>query len=328
MYSIGLDISKSTINVYIPINDLDIVINNDLKSIKRLYSKLKKLYKKDVDKLTFVYEPTGSYSSLLTKFCSDKKILCFIVNPKKSVNFSKAIGQRNKTDIDDAKMLSKMIVTATINDIKIPIIDEVVEELKELISYYRFIIKQQMQNKSHLEAISIKEGSSIVIKTIKQEIESLTNKEIKIIEAIKKIIAKDEKLYKSYLNIQTIKGIGEISAIVLLHHFIKYPDTNQREIVSLAGLDPIHKSSGTSVRGKAKISKAGSNICRSTLFMATLVSVQHNEELKIFYNRLKENGKHTTVAQIAVMRKIIVLAHALYKNNEEYDSSKYKNRMM
>lgn len=328
MYSIGLDISKSTINVYIPINDLDLVINNDLKSLKSLYSKLKKLYKKDVDKLTFVYEPTGSYSSLLTKFCSQKEILCFIVNPKKSVNFAKAIGQRNKTDLDDAKMLSKMIATANTGDIKVPVIDEVVEELKELISYYRFIIKQQMQNINHLEAVSVKEGSSIVIKTIKQEIESLKTKEIKITEAIKKIIAKDEKLYESYLNIQTIKGIGEISAIVLLHHFIKYPNTNQREIVSLAGLDPIHKSSGTSVRGKAKISKAGSNICRSTLFMATLVAVQHNKELKIFYNRLKENGKHTTVAQIAVMRKMVVLAHALYKNNEVYDESKYKNHMM
>jgi transposase len=123
MYSIGLDISKSTINIYIPINDLDIQISNNLKSLKGLYSKLKKLYKKDIDKLVFVFEPTANYSSLIKKFCSEKSIHCFIVNPKKSANFAKAIGQRNKTDLLDARMLSQMIVTARKNQIKIPIIN-------------------------------------------------------------------------------------------------------------------------------------------------------------------------------------------------------------
>ncbi len=90
MYSIGLDVSKSTINIYVPINELDLVITNDLKSIKSLYSKLKKLYKKEFDKLVFVYEPTGTYSFTLTKFCASKNINCFIVNPKKSANFGKS----------------------------------------------------------------------------------------------------------------------------------------------------------------------------------------------------------------------------------------------
>ena len=324
MYSIGLDVSKSTINVYIPIKELDIQITNDFKSLKSLYSKLKKYYKKEVSKLVFVYEPTGSYSVLLSRFCNKQLINCFIVNPKKSVNFSKAIGNRNKTDIDDARMLSQMIVTAKEQEIKIPVINKTVDEIKELISYYRFLIKEQQQNANHLEAVSVKEGSPLVIKTIKQILASLKKKEQIVLLSIKDIIASDKKLYKSYLNIQTIKGIGEISAIVLLHHFIKYPNTNQRQIVSLAGLDPVHKSSGTSIKGKAKISKAGCNICRSTLFMATIVAVQHNEELKTFYNRLKDNGKHTTVAQIAVMRKMVVLAHTLYKNNEVYDPNRFK----
>ena len=43
-----------------------------------------------------------------------------------------------------------------------------------------------------------------------------------------------------------------------------------------------------------------------------------------FYKRLKANDKHTTVAQIAVMRKLIVVAHALYKSGEMYDPQLYK----
>lgn len=324
MYSIGLDISKSTIDIYIPINKSNIQISNEEKAIKTFYTKLKNLYKKDIDKLVFVFEPTGNYSSVLKKFCSECNIRCFIVNPKKSANFSKAIGQRNKSDIQDAVMLSKMIVTALDEEISIPVINMVTEELHELISYYKFLLKQRTQNKNHLEAIATKNPTSIVFKNITKEIKSLNLKIDNIIEQMKNIIKKDNNLYQSFINILTIRGVGDISAIVLLHHFIKYPNTNQKEVVSLAGLDPISKSSGTSIQSKAKISKAGSMLCRSTLFMAILSAVRFNDELKEYYERLKKRGKHTTVAQIATMRKIIIIAHSLYKKNEQYDSNQYK----
>ncbi|WP_419764289.1 MAG: IS110 family transposase [Arcobacter sp.] len=324
MYSIGLDISKSTINVYVPFNDLDLVIENNLKSLKSLYSKLKKHYKKDIDKLVFVYEPTGNYSSVIKKFAANKNIKCFIVNPKQSSNFSKAIGQRNKNDVNDARMLSQMIVTASKEQIKVPVIKQEIEEIKELITYYQFLIKQKSQNKNHLESLIAKDGISKLIQRIKKEIKLLEQKEKEILLEIKKVIAKDEKLQEAFINIQSIKSVGEVSAIVLLHHFIQYSNANQKEIISLAGLDPIEKSSGTSIKGRTRISKAGSKLCRSVLFMASLNATQYNEELKRFYNRLKDNGKHTTVAQIAVMRKIVVIAHSIYKNNEIYDEERFK----
>jgi len=55
--------------------------------------------------------------------------------------------------------------------------------------------------------------------------------------------------------------------------------------------------------------------------MATLSAIQHDKNFKNVYNRLKEKGKHSTLAQIAVMRKIILLAHSLYKNNKKYDEN-------
>lgn len=324
MYSIGLDISKSTINVYVPLNDFDLVIDNNLKSLKNLYSKLKKYYKKEFGNLVFVFEPTGNYSSVIKKFAANNNIKCFIVNPKQSSNFSKAIGQRNKNDVNDARMLSQMIVTASQEQIKVPVIKENIEEIKELITYYQFLIKQKSQNKNHLESLVAKDGQSKLIQRIKKEIKLLEQKEKEIIFEIKKVIARDDKLQEAFFNVQSIKGVGEVSAIVLLHHFIQYADANQKEIISLAGLDPIEKNSGISVKGKTRISKAGSKLCRSVLFMATLSAIQHNKELKRFYNRLKDNGKHTTVAQIAVMRKIVVIAHSIYKNNEIYEEERFK----
>ncbi len=55
-----------------------------------------------------------------------------------------------------------------------------------------------------------------------------------------------------------------------------------------------------------------------------MVAINYNEQTKEFYNRLKDNGKHSTVAQIAVMRKLIVIAHALYKNNCIYSEEVYE----
>ena len=62
--SIGLDVSKETVSVFIPINKLDYEIQNTVDGLNKLISKLKKLYKKEYNNLVFVYEPTGSYSDL------------------------------------------------------------------------------------------------------------------------------------------------------------------------------------------------------------------------------------------------------------------------
>ena len=141
---------------------------------------------------------------------------------------------------------------------------------------------------------------------------------------IREVIDQDENLKRGFENIKSIVGIGDVAAIALLHLFIKYPDANRRQIVSLTGLEPVERESGSSVKSRPKISKAGSKLYRGSLFMSVLVAVRYNDEMQAFFGRLKANGKHTTLAQIAVMRKLIVIAHSLYKNNEQYDPEKYR----
>jgi len=324
MYSIGLDISKSSVNIHVPLSKEDLEIGNTVKSFNSLYSKLKRLYKKEIDKITFVFESTGSYSVLLYKFCAAKNIKVFMINPKQARNFARAIAQRNKSDIIDARVLSEAIVVARTKEILIPVIDPVVEEMKEIMVYYKLRVKQRIQLSNHLESLVARDGSKVLIRMVKVEIKSLKKSEDKIIEQVSSIISKSDKLMNKYDAITSIDGIGKIGGIVLLHLFIKYPHANQRQIVSLSGLDPIMRESGTSVRGKSRISKAGSRLYRGTLFMAAMASTLHNAQMKSFYERLKSNGKHTTVAQIAVMRKLVVVAHSLYKSGELYNKELYK----
>jgi len=324
MYSIGLDVSKSSINVFISSEELDLEIENSPKALKSFYSKLKKIYKKEIDKVVFVFEPTGSYSALLYQFCASKNIQVFMINPKQARNFSKAIAQRNKSDVIDARVLAQAISIARENEIAIPTINPIVEEVKELMSYYKLKVKQRVQLSNHLESLSVKNSNKTLVKTIEKELKALKKQEENIIETINLIIEKDEILHSKYNAIISIKGVGNIAAIILLHLFIKYPNANQRQIVSLTGLDPIIRESGTSIRGKNRISKAGAKIYRGSLFMAVMVATRHNKQMKSFYERLKVNGKHTTVAQIAVMRKLVVIAHSLYKNDVVYDEDMYK----
>jgi len=247
-----------------------------------------------------------------------------VINPKQSKNYARAIGQRSKTDKIDAKVLSKAIVVAEEDEIKVPYLNAVVEEMKELMSYYKFTVKQRVKANNHLEALESKEGSRYAIKDLTKRIKEYKSQEKEILSKIQEIIAEDEKLQKGFENIKSIKGVGDITAMVLLHLFIKYPDANQRQIVSLTGLEPIERESGTSVKSRSRISKAGAKIYRGTLFMSVMSAIRFNDEMKAFFTRLKAAGKHTTVAQIAVMRKLIVIAHSLYKNSETYNVQKYK----
>jgi len=316
---IGIDVSKASINVHIPKNNQDLKLDNTLKSFKALYSKLKKIYKKEIDEVVFIFEPTGSYSEALRKYCFTQKIKCFIVNPKQFSNYAKALGVEVKNDIEDARVLSKAITLAKKGQVRVPHYDEDVELIKELMSYYKLIVKQTSQQKNHLEALISKEGSSYAIKALKKSINESKIKSEKVMDEIKQIINQDPQYKKSFENINSITGVGQKGAIALLHLFLKYPEANQRQITSLAGLNPIYRQSGTSIQSKYTISKTGSKLYRGILFMGVFSAIRFDENFKSFYDRLIANGKHTTQAQIAVMRKIIITAHSLYRNDRKYD---------
>ncbi len=74
---IGIDVAKSTLQIYIPLNKMDLELENSPDGLKKLYSKLKKLYgkiKKDIDEIIFVYESTGSYSTIIPQENKNEKI--------------------------------------------------------------------------------------------------------------------------------------------------------------------------------------------------------------------------------------------------------------
>ncbi|HEY9190188.1 MAG TPA: IS110 family transposase [Sulfurovum sp.] len=320
---IGIDVAKSTLQVFIPNNEMDIEIENSLEGLKKLYSKLKKQYRRSIEDIVFIYESTGSYSAILEHYCQSKSIKCFKVGAYQSASFSKVVKNRSKTDKLDARMLSQMHILAKEGEVKVPERDVKAHQIRSLIKYYQSLVKEERRKANYLEAATYNLEDSYVLKKVKLKITQLQKEQSEVIEKIMEIIKGDPEYLEAYNNIISIKGIGEKSAIILLYLFLRYPNASRQQLTALCGLDPIQRSSGTSVQHKERISKQGLSLIRDILYMPTMVAVRYNNEMQMIYEKLVDRGKPKMVAQMAVMRKIILLAHSLYKNKQQYDPERY-----
>jgi transposase len=214
---IGIDVSKLTLQVFIAQNNSSIEIDNNHKSLMVLYKKLLKLY--EDDSLVFIYEPTANYSKTLMLFCAENNIKIYVVNPYISSNFSKSTGNRSKTDISDAQMLYNMHIIIKEKDISVPVIDESVEQLKEIMSYYKFLLKQKVAFKNHLEAAKANHSSKQLISQMNKNIVRLQTEQSKLIEKAKSMVRQDKNLKEHFDNISSIKGVGDLIALILLYLF-------------------------------------------------------------------------------------------------------------
>ena len=144
--------------------------------------------------------------------------------------------------------------------------------------------------------------------------------EIKIIEnSLDELFENNPELKQYRENLQTIPGIGKTTATSIL---AESPDLSSfkspRQYVAYAGLVPKHRTSGSSIRGKARLSKLGSSKLRKALYLPAVVAKNHNPILKAFSNKLKSKGKDNMVIIAAVMRKLLHICFAVIKSNSAF----------
>jgi len=308
MYYIGIDVSKKDLSVFDG-KDLKFANKEGLKSFKKY---LKKRY--NLQEIVIIFEPTGIYSFYLKEFCAVNSIKAYIVNPKQSHNFARALGIRPKTDKIDARILYQFHRLIDLKDIKIPKIDQQAKTLASSLTSYEFALKQRVALSNHLESLRDKK----LISLLKKDLKRAQKLEDKIFNDIKEYIEQNQDLKEDYQRLLTISGVGDKTAIVLLTLFKTYQGTNRAQITALVGLDPTRRESGTSVRDRVKISKNGKGIYRKIPYLPTICATVHNQKIRVFYQRLLAHHKPKKLAIIASMRKIILIAHAMYRDKTEY----------
>ena len=310
MYYIGIDVSKKALSVFDGKSNLSF---ENQKGLKPFYRYLKKL-ERNLENLVLIFEATGIYSDYLREFCAKHQIKVYILNPKQSHNFAKSLGVRSKTDKIDAYTIWRYQKLIPPEKIKVPLIDQEARMLAVYLTSYQFAQGQRVALSNHLESITDKNLG----KLLQAEFKRKQQLEEKLLSDIKAYIAGHPKLQEDFQRLLIVPGIGEKLAFSLLALFRHYQGTNRAQITALVGLDPIFKESGTSVRGKVKISKNGNRHIRKMLYLPTLCAIKNNKRIGIFYQRLINNHKPKKVAVIAAMRKLLLVAHAVYENKTEY----------
>ena len=308
MYYIGIDVSKKDLSVFNG-KDLKFANKEGLKSFKKY---LKKKY--HLSEIVLIFEPTGVYSLYLKEFCAENNIKAYIVNPKKSHNFTRALGKRSKTDKIDAQILYQFHKHIEAKDIKVPEVDQQAKTLASYLVSYEFALKQRISLSNHLESLRDKG----LIALMKKDLKRAKMLEDKLFHDIQEYVSKNQDLREAYQRLLTISGVGEKTAIALLTLFKTYQGTNRAQITALAGLDPVKRESGTSVKGKVKISKNGKGIYRKIFYLPTICATVHNQKIRVFYQRLLAHHKIKKLAIIASMRKLLLIAHAMYRDKTEY----------
>jgi len=305
---IGIDVSKSTIDVYDGKKSYKFE-NSDV-GFKHIVS----LSKKSKDTV-LIFEPTGIYSYALTNFCSTHKIKVVMVGPKESRDFARSLKVRSKTDKIDAKVLYKYQSHVEPKMVRVPVVNHHAVKIQEMLNVYEGILSAKQKFKNQIESTS-KEHKDLV-RILKRMIDNLDLEAQKLFTKIEHLLLKDTRVKSKYDAISTIPSIGQKSALYLAAFFLKYPSANAKELTALMGLDPVMRDSGI-YRGKQRISKHGGQQLRNLLYLPTLCAIQYNDRIKAFYEGLTTRAKTKKLAVIASMRKLILMAFSLFKSEEEY----------
>src|SRR5664280_876064 len=314
---IGIDVSKQSLELWDGTHEEEVPNEKGLKTLKKL---LKKKYGTNWYEVRFVYEPTGPYSNYLRAFAAEHEVRVYEVNPKKSANFAKVLGNRSKTDVIDAKMLTTFHALLTEEDFGVPEVDERAEQLGAELGSYEMIQKTRTMLSNHLQSLEYKSGVTRKLKdSLERELKHLSVMGEQLENEMEAYAEDHEETREDLGNLLSMNGIGVISAINLLYLFRKYPGANRNEITALAGLDPVRRQSGSSLNGGRKISRAGDPMLRKVLYLACMNSIQHNECIRTFYKHLvSDHHNKPNVALLACMRKLLLIAHHLTVTTSKY----------
>ncbi|MEE7723410.1 IS110-like element ISNgo3 family transposase [Neisseria meningitidis] len=315
MNIIGLDISKDTIDATLhktngSIHYIKFKNNDDGLKQFRLWIKGNR-----IRKVYIGMEATGIYYEKAADMLSSYYTV-YVINPLKIKDYGKSRFNRTKTDKADSNLIADYIKRH--QDTLIPYQIPKNKALQKLINLKNQLQQQQKQIKNRLHSTEedfIRNIHQDLIDTIQDKMEQV---KIAISEQIKK-----QTDYNHYRNLQTIPSIGKDTASVLYAQLTEKHFKTANQFVSYAGLSPAIIQSGTSVRGRGRLSRYGNRRLKSTLYMPALCAYRFNAFPKLI-NNLKKAGKPKMVIIVAIMRKLAKLAYYIVKTGQPYDAERHR----
>jgi transposase len=301
----GIDVCKAWLDVYLHPIGQSFRVSNSKEGIKLLRQELA-----GADVALAVVEATGKLHRLVHSLLSQAGYPVAVVNPMRSRKFAEVLGQLAKTDRIDARLLA--LYGAAIGPGATPVPARTVAELQELVLARQAVKADETALKNRYAAAE----SQVLKRLVKRQLDACARTVEALDAAIAALLESDAGLGRRYGILASIKGIGPVVAATLAACLSELGLLASAEIASLAGVAPFHDDSGDR-RGLRRI-KGGRAHVRQALYMAAVSAARCNPDLKAFYERLRGKGKEAKLALTAVMRKLVILANTLIREDRHW----------
>ncbi len=309
---LGIDVSKRTLDAALIFDNRTFCkqFKNSAYGFKSLAAWLASLKIKQVHACL---EATGIYGEAVTLFLHDEGHQVSVVNPLRIKGYAQSNMRRNKTDRLDARLIADFCQTQKPDQWQPP--SKAVKHLQSLVRRVEVLeeMRQAEENRLANASSQIKPSIERMMTLIKEEIRELERH-------IKEHINCHPDLKEQSELLQTIPGIGERTANLLLSEIEFERYDSARAIAAQAGVTPRKRQSGTSLK-QTSLSKLGNARIRRALYFPAITAKQHNEIIKEFAKRLKKNGKTPMQIVCAAMRKLLHIAFGVLKHKRAFDAS-------
>lgn len=329
-FFIGIDVSKP----YFDVSLMSVVnyikqpietarLENTASGIK-VFEKWLKSHKVTFDEQSLVViENTGIYHRMIWSFCSIKHLPIHIGNAA-HIKWSFGIARGKNDKIDSVRLCNyafresdSLTATAPLNPVLL--------HLKDFISARTKLLKQITSLKvsiKELENVNEKPHQKLIEKSLKSAIDGIAKSINNIEQEIKKIIEANQAFKSNYKLLVSIPGIGHVTAIYLIGCTANFAGSpSGKQLACYAGVAPFEHSSGISIKGKTRVHRMANKELKRLLHLCALSAIQHNQELKIYYNRKKDEGKHSMAVLNAVRNKIILRVAAVVKSQMPFKNN-------
>lgn len=313
---IGVDISKSTLDIFIKPTGVTIKIANTPQGFKKWFS----MFKKQFDSQTVVImEHTGQYSYRFELFLRSKKIgYCKIpaLQIKRSLGMIR--GKNDKVDaerIADYGWLRRDRLTAD----QYPA--ETIVELRSILSLRLKFVRDRSGYITRLKEMKASgmNNHDYEIRIQQQAIEFFTTNIKMLNKKIQELIVSDGDLKNNCELLRSIKGIGWIIAASMISctdNFRRF--NNARKFNCYSGIAPFKHESGSSIKGKARVSHLANKEMKTLLNLAASSAIQYNQEMKMYYHRRVSEGKHKMNCLNIIRAKLVARMFAVVKRQTPY----------
>lgn len=316
---IGVDVSKLTLDVSVHGTKSHIRIANSSEGFKQLQCWLKSLQIALCD-CWFVMEYTGGYEYRLVQFLASKQIAFSRVA---GLQIKKSLGmQRGKNDKTDSRRIAEYGYEKREKLKTSKPCTEAIARLKQLLTQRRAFVNDKKGHEHRMKellAMQDFKGSDPLVKHYKQAVEFALKMIGKVEAQITKIISQDEAMSRNFNLITSIPGIGEVNgwmSIAYTENFECFLDG--RAYGAYIGVVPYEHTSGTSIRGRSRVSQMANKPLKGDLSMAAKASVQHDPEMKAYYERRSAMGKKHMAIMNEVKFKLVLRMFAVVNKGKDY----------